>query len=345
MNILLTSAGRRSYLIKYFRQVLNGKGLVHASNSAYTIALQEADRFFISPLIYEKDYVQKIVNYCLENNISAIISVFDIDLLVLSKAKEYIESRGIRLLLSEASVVEKCNDKWKTYTFLKENHFKVPKTYKNIDSVKKALKEKVISYPLVIKPRWGMASMAIYIAENDRELEVFYQKSNSQIKKSYLKYESGLTPNEEVLIQEMLTGQEYGLDIMNDLKGEFVCVLPKSKIEMRAGETDLGQTVSPRKFQDVAQRLSDILKHEVILSVDCFIQNEEIYILEMNCRISGHYPLSHLAGTNLPRQIIEWLEGKPTRKENFRFEEGLYITKDLKPVILKVPRLKTEDVN
>ncbi len=103
---------------------------------------------------------------------------------------------------------------------------------------------------------------------------------------------------------------------------------------MRAGETDLGQTVSPLKFENVAKLLSENIKHETILSVDCFDVNGEIYIIEMNCRISGHYPLSHLAGTNLPKQIIEWLYGKPTDLNNFKFTENLFITKDLLPVIL-----------
>lgn len=50
MNVLLTSAGRRSYIVDYFKKV-NGIGKVYASNSAYTIALKRADGYFISPLI------------------------------------------------------------------------------------------------------------------------------------------------------------------------------------------------------------------------------------------------------------------------------------------------------
>lgn len=338
MNILLTSVGRRSYLIKYFKAVLKRKGQVHASNSVFTIALQEADEFFISPLIYSKNYIEVLVNYCLKKKIKAIISVFDIDLLVLSKAKQYIESKDIKLLLSEEYVVKICNDKWETYQFLKENDLNAPKTFKDIKLVLKAIEEKELEYPIIIKPRWGMASRAIYIAENEEELIVFYNKSLDQVQNSYLKYESDLTPNEPILFQEFLKGQEYGLDIINDLGGNFVCVLPKSKLQMRAGETDLGRTTSPLKFERIAKKLSDLLKHEVIISVDCFVVDGEINILEINCRISGHYPLSHLAGTDLPKQIIEWLEGNPTNMDNFKFEEGVYFTKDLHPVIINFPQ-------
>lgn len=335
MNILITSAGRRSYLITYFKQALEGKGKVYAANSEYSIALQKADGYFLSPLIYSDNYVDELIRFCKDFNIKAIISVFDIDLLVLAKAKAKIEAEGIRLLLSNEQVVELCNDKWKTHEFLLNQKINSPKTYKTLCAAKTALKSAEINFPLIVKPRWGMASLGIYMVEDSNELEFFYQKSIKDIKNSYLKYESNLTPEEMVLIQEKLEGQEYGIDIMSDLKGNYITTLPKSKIRMRAGETDLGQTVSPIKFESLAKKITKSLKHEVIMSVDCFDINGELYVIEMNCRISGHYPLSHLAGTNLPKQIVEWLEGKPTDISNYKFEEGLYITKDLIPVILQ----------
>src|SRR5690606_26374229 len=248
--------------------------------------------------------------------------------------KEYIESNGIRLILSSAEAIEVCNDKWKTYLFLKAHLIQTPITYKTLPDAIAGLNRGEISFPVIIKPRWGMASMAIYTAEDLYELEFFFDRSVKDIKNSYLKYESNLTPDEMVLVQEKLVGQEYGLDVINDLNGNYVCVLPKSKIRMRAGETDIGQTVSRAKFEKTAKILSETLKHEAILSVDCFDVGGEIFVIEMNCRISGHYPLSHLVGTDLPKQIVEWLEGGKTSMDNFRFKEGVYITKDLTPVIL-----------
>lgn len=336
MNLLITSAGRRSYLIGYFKEVLKNIGKVYASNSEFTIALQQADGYFISPLIYEENYVDALIEFCHKHSIQAIISVFDIDLLVLAKSKEKIEANGIKLLLSGAEVVEICNDKWKTFEFLTSIDIKTPQTFKSIDAVHQALDDNTIKFPLMLKPRWGMASIGIYQVNDIEELQFFYKKTKNEIANSYLKYESSFTQDEAILIQEKLKGQEYGMDVINDLKGEFIGVFPKSKLIMRAGETDLGQTVSPKPFEELARKLSESLHHEVILSVDCFDVEGELYVLEMNCRISGHYPLSHLAGVNLPKQIIDWLNNEPTNQENFHYQEGLFITKDLHPVILNL---------
>lgn len=335
MNILITSAGRRSYIIDYFKDALKSKGLVFACNSEYSIALQHSDGYFISPLIYQENYVDSIINFCVDNKIQTVISVFDIDLMVLSKYSDRFHSSGINLIISSYDSIKICNDKWLTYNFLKKNNIDTPKTYVDLLNLKEDIRRNKINYPIIIKPRWGMASLSLYIAENEEELDVLSKKSKREILKSYLKFESNLTPEQTLVYQEKLNGQEYGLDVINDLDENYICVLPKSKIRMRAGETDLGQTVNPDKFEFVSKKLSQLLKHKAILSVDCFDCDGVIKVLEMNCRISGHYPLSHLAGVNLPKQIVDWIEGKPTNKEYFNFNKGLYITKDLKPVVLK----------
>lgn len=339
MNILLTSAGRRGYLVQYFREALEPLGgKVFASNSEYTIALQKADGYFISPLIYDSKYIESIVEFCKKNAITAVISLFDIDLLVLSRAENIFKLNGIQLLLASAESVELCNDKWMTNKALEAIGVKAPRTYKSLADFNKAKKDGQIDYPIIIKPRWGMASMGIYIVYNKEELRVMHRRCLREIGESYLKYESGLTPGEEILFQELLDGVEYGVDVINDLTGSYVCNLPKSKLRMRAGETDLGQSVDPGKFEGIAKELSKLIKHKAILSVDCFEVNGDLIVTELNCRISGHYPLSHLSGANLPKQIVEWLEGKPTDMRNFNYKVGTLVTKDLTPVVLDSTR-------
>lgn len=83
MNVLLTSAGRRSYIVDYLKGKWNRK--VYASNSAYTIALKRADGYFISPLIYNPEYIPSIIKFCKEHEIKVVLSLFDIDLLVLAQ--------------------------------------------------------------------------------------------------------------------------------------------------------------------------------------------------------------------------------------------------------------------
>jgi len=334
MNILLTSVGRRTYLVQYFKKALANKGKIFASNSVVTVATQLADGYFLSPLIYEENYIDSLILFCIENKIEAVLSVFDIDLLILAKNEYKFSENNIQLILASVDKVEICNDKWKTYLFLKKHNILTPKTYVNILEVKKEISAKNLNYPIILKPRWGMASLGVFKVINEEELNVFYKKCKREIFESHLKYESSITPDNAILFQEFIQATEYGLDVLNDLEGNYIETFVKEKVSMRAGETDVGKTHSNTQFESLAKKLSLEINHKAILSVDCFKKEDQLYVIEMNCRISGHYPIAHMAGVNIPKQIINWLEGKETDYNLLKMDKDVLVTKDLIPVVI-----------
>lgn len=336
MNILFTSVGRRSYLVEYFKEALNGEGEVHVMNSSdISPAFLIADKATVSPLIYDKEYIPFLLNYCVENKITAIISLFDIDLPVLALNKHKFEKIGTKVIVADYDIVEKCNDKWKTFLFLKEKGFRVPKSYLDLEEVKKEIECGNLQYPLIVKPRWGMGSISILEAENEKELAVFYEKAKSEIKKSYLKYESKENMDACVIIQEKLKGQEYGLDVINDLDGNYVNTIIKKKFAMRSGETDCAVTVADEKAKRLGCELSQVTKHMGNLDVDIFLCDGEYYVLEMNARFGGGYPFSHVAGVNLPLAIVKWLKGESVRPELLTADIGVMSQKDIRIVQLR----------
>lgn len=335
MNILLTSVGRRTYLIEYFKEAMKCVGKVFASNSEYTYSLSHADEYVITPIIYDEKYIYFLIQYCKEKKITAIISLFDIDLYVLSKNKKRFAENGIFVVVSEENAIDICNDKWKTYEFLQVNKINCPKTYKNLLDLKKSIAENKINYPIVIKPRWGMGSIGIFIAEDEEELDLFTKKIRKQIFNSYLKYESSQNIEECILFQEKIDGIEYGLDVFNDFSSNLVSVVAKQKVAMRAGETDVAKTVDTAEYEYIAEKLSKGLKHIGDLDVDIFkTSDNRIFVLELNCRFGGQYPFSHLAGVNYPKQIVKWLLGEDTDCSLLNAKIGVLSCKDLFPVVL-----------
>jgi carbamoyl-phosphate synthase large subunit len=219
MNILLTSVGRRAYMVKYFKQALGGDGEVHVCNSDdRTVAFQYADKSAIAPLIYDDNYIPFLLTYCRENRIDVLLSLFDIDLLMLAKHKQEFAAIGTKVIVSEQQLIEICNDKWKTYLFLKEHGFRVPKTYLSLEQVLLALDKGELHYPVIVKPRFGCGSIAMSVAEDEMALLYYFRRNTRTISRSYLRYESAAV-EEKILYQECLQGQEYGADIINDLDG------------------------------------------------------------------------------------------------------------------------------
>ena len=159
MNILFTCAGRRNYLINYFKSALNGHGKVVAVDMQLSApALVDADVAKVVPSIYDENYISSIIAIVQEQNINAIISLNDLELPILAENKEKLEILGVKVLISPENVIDICFDKWKTYHFFKENGINTPLTFINIATAKKALEKNELKFPLIVKPRWGSAS-------------------------------------------------------------------------------------------------------------------------------------------------------------------------------------------
>lgn len=335
MNILLTSAGRRTYMVNYFKQALNGTGKVYASNSILTYTLLQADEYVLTPNIYDKSYIDFLISFCKEKSIQAIISLFDIDLPVLAKNKDAFEAAGIQLVVSSFEATSICNDKWKTFEFLSKIGIKQSPAFIRLNEAKKALLEGALNYPLFLKPRWGMGSIGIYKAETEEELEVLYKKLHREIFNTYLKYESAADTENCIIIQQAIKGLEYGIEVLNDLEGNYVTTFAKKKLAMRSGETDIAETVSPKPFEAIAKKISSNIKHIALLDVDCFVtENGDIYVLEMNCRFGGQYPFTHNANVNIPLQIVKWLNHEATDNSLITQKNGVRSCKELSPVIV-----------
>ena len=329
MNVLLTSVGRRAYMVKYFKEVLGAEGQVHVCNSDNkSIAFKYADKKVITPLIYDKNYIPFLVEYCKENKINIIVSLFDIDLLILAKHKMEFQKAGTSVIVSDPKIIEICNDKWITYEFLTKNGFSTPKSFLKIDDVIQNIKKGSLSYPIVVKPRYGCGSISVTIAYDEEDLVYLTKKANKKITSSYLKYESAVS-EDKVIYQECLKGQEYGADIINDLNGETQNVIVRKKIAMRSGETDIAELVDEPVIRKTLEKLGTVTKHIANMDCDVFLVDGKPYILEMNARFGGGYPFSHMGGCNLPQAIVNWVEEKNVSKEMISAKVGITAFKEI----------------
>ena len=330
MNILITSVGRRSYLVEYFKEVIKGEGKLYAANNFYTPSLSKADEYVLTPLIYDKGYVDFLLEYCKSKNISILISLFDIDLPILAMNKNKFTEAGILLIVPSPDVLKICNDKWETFHFLKNNNFPTPQTWLSPTLAMEAWQRKKVS-SIIIKPRWGMGSIGIFEAFQPDEIALLGEVCRRRIQSSYLKYESQQTPDDCVIYQEYLEGQEYGMDVVNDLQGSHRATWMRKKLAMRAGETDEAEIVDLPLLRQLASGLS-VLGHIGNLDVDVIERNGKFYVIDMNARFGGGYPFSHLAGANLPLALVAWAQGKEPEKNWKEIKIGAVGYKEILPV-------------
>ncbi len=133
---MLTCVGRRNYLVEYFKEAISPEGKVIAVNSIEnTSGMMAADIAVTSPLVNSEGYIDFLLDVSSKYEVKVIFSLFDIDLKFLSRAKKRFEEKGVLLVVSSEDVVDICNDKYRTYLWLKENQFNAPLTYLDIDDV------------------------------------------------------------------------------------------------------------------------------------------------------------------------------------------------------------------
>ena len=77
MNILFTCAGRRNYLLEYFKS-LGGVGVIACDADIHEPALYIADKWFIAPIVSDEEYIPFLLKEAKERDIDAIISLNDI---------------------------------------------------------------------------------------------------------------------------------------------------------------------------------------------------------------------------------------------------------------------------
>ena len=307
---------------------MQGKGKVHVCNSEESVAFHYADKSILAPLIYSDEYIPFLLNYCKQNHIDILISLFDIDLLILAKNKDLFEKIGTKVIVSDKEIIQICNDKWETYKFLLANNFYVPKTFISIDGLQQALNNNEVSFPIIVKPRFGCGSLSIATAYDKEDLDYLYKKSCREINSSYLRYES-CHIDQKVLFQEFLVGKEYGADIINDLHGKIQNIIIREKIAMRSGETDIATIVDIPKVKSELFRLGNLTKHIANMDCDIFIVDDKPYILELNARFGGGYPFSHAAGCDLPYAIVQWCKGEPLDGTILEAKNGIKAYKEL----------------
>lgn len=328
MNILFTCAGRRTYLLKYFKEnMAEGDKVVATDMQLSAPALQAADVKLQVPAVYDPEYVNITLKICKEQKIDALISLNDLELPILAENKAKFEALGVKVIVSDPQVIDIAFDKYKTAQWVESLGLVAPKTYVRLADVKEALAKGEIEFPLFMKPRWGSGSIGLESIADMEELDIYYNLLMKKIKKTILATAS--VGDEYIMIQEKLTGNEFGLDIMNDLTGKNVAVSVKQKLAMRAGETDKAVTVDLPEVREMGKKIGESLGHIGNLDVDIMQRADGAYcVLELNPRFGGGYPFSYEAGVNMPKAIIQWVKGEEVDPAILQPEYGKMFAKN-----------------
>ncbi|MBS4538823.1 ATP-grasp domain-containing protein [Clostridium sp. D2Q-11] len=311
MNILLTSAGRRTKLIEYFLAEFKGLGKVIVTDcDPLAPALYIADKGYIVPRIDDESYLDALKKIIKKEGIGAVLSLIDPELSLLSQWKSELEKLDVKVIVSDKEAVLTCFDKFRMFEFLKKCGLKCAETYIDIESFKADYRLNKIKFPVFVKPRKGSASIDAKVIDNIEELSLVMKR------------------NQDMLIQEFLDGKELGVDVYVDLISKKVTsVFIKEKLRMRSGETDKALSIADNELFNIIEDLVTNLKLVGPIDIDVFKIRDEYYISEINPRFGGGYLLAYECGANFPFYIKNNLIGLENSENIGNYRENIYMMK------------------
>lgn len=311
LNILILSCGTRNKIVQYFKKELKGRGKVIATDcSPLAPALYEADKHYIVPKINEDGYLDTILTICKENNVKGVLTLIDPEISLLAQNKKAFLDIGTIPIVSELDIVEMSFNKYKMYKYLVENNFPTVLTFIDKNKFYKSVEEGIIDYPVFVKPVTGSASININKIYSKEEIEILFDRYN------------------DLIIQEFMVGKEYGIDVYIDmLSKEPVSIFIKEKIKMRGGETDKSVSVKDERLINFIRDFVIKTGYKGIVDIDLFEREGNYFISEVNPRFGGGYPHAYENNINVPKMIINNLEGNINPNICGLYESGNYMLK------------------
>jgi len=310
MRILLSSVGRRGYLVKFFKESLGNNGEIWGGdNSQYAPAFAYCDKAVLLAKVTQADYADELLSFCKANNIEMVVPLIDPELEVLAAKREKFYDAGVMVVISPLESVEIAFDKYLTYKFGCDNDIAVPETAVTLEVGLELIEAGKLKWPVVVKPRKGSASANISYCHNTNQLE------------------NAFTDCPGPMIQECLEGNEYGYDLFSDRQFRPINVYCKRKLLMRAGETDKAVSVDDKELIDFGIKIATKLKIFGPVDVDVFMTQDGPKLLEINPRFGGGYPCSHLAGADYPAKLIAICSGTQLKPDLYTCPAGVYMLK------------------
>ena len=288
MNILFTGVGRRIELIQAFRNaalVLNKELKIYGADVAGTApALAYCDFVRNVVAMNAPEYIDNLLSICKEDDIDLLIPTIDTDLLVLSENKDKFKLIGTKVMISDPDKIKICRDKNNTSHFFVDCGLKAPLPVNN-------WKDYSSGYPAFIKPKDGSSSIDAYKVESEEELEVYANQVDDYI------------------VQPFVDGKEYTIDIFCDWTGNPISIVPRERMQVRAGEVLKTRIELDKKMIDESKILCKSFNPCGPMTVQLIRDKQGTdWFIEINPRYGGGAPLSMKAGAKNAEAVLKLID-------------------------------------
>jgi carbamoyl-phosphate synthase large subunit len=294
--VLLTGVGKRYDIVSAFSE---HAFTIAADPSPLAPARYAADVRVAPPPIEDPGYVPFLQEVVERHEVRAVVPLTDLDIEVLARA-------DLPAFVPGGDVARATFDKYEAHELLLRHGLPSPPTVVPPDEPE--------SYPVMVKPRRGSGARSIHPAADRVEMEFFVR---------YVE--------EPVMVQRLMGGPEFSIDILCDLDGRCLNAIPRTMIESRGGESIKGTVVHDDELIELGRRTGEALPVRGPCTVQVFRDPEVgLGITDVNTRFGGAFPAPMYAapaGRTYPELIVRMARGERIEPHVGEFRAGITFTR------------------
>lgn len=310
MNVLVSSAGRRTSLIRGFQQAVGGSGGIVLAADADPLApgLFIADRGEVLPRLGHPEYPSLLLDLCRRHEVRLLVPTIDSELELLVNLSAEFADVGTTVLVSDVEMIEAAADKRKSEAVFAASGIRIPRSWLVEDLEASALPSRVF-----VKPRRGSASLHTYVVSSDRLSTVL-----------------SMVP--EPIVQEYIDAPEITVDALLDMEGQVIHLVPRIRLKTIGGESVQGVTMPDEAVRPWLLAVLGVVSKlggRGPITLQAFLTQETPTLIEVNPRFGGGFPLTLAAGGDYPRWIVEMIANGTVAPRLGEYKKGLFMTRAL----------------
>jgi carbamoyl-phosphate synthase large subunit len=294
--VLLTGVGKRYDIVSAFAE---HAFTIAADPSPLAPARYAAHVRAAPPPIHDPAYVPFLQELVERYGVRAVVPLTDLDIEVLARA-------DLPAFVPDPEVCRATYDKFEAHELLLRHGLPSPPTV--------LPGEEPGSYPVMVKPRQGSGARSIHPAADRAEMEFFV---------GYVK--------EPVMVQRLMGGPEFSIDLLCDLDGRCLNAIPRTMIESRGGESIKGTVIDDPELVELGRAVGEALPVRGPCTVQAFRDPEiGLGITDVNTRFGGAFPApmyAALPGRTYPELIVRMARGERIDPHLGEFRSGHTFTR------------------
>ena len=270
--------------IKSLKMVGFGGKILATDSSSLSAGFFMADINEIIPQADEHSFLDRLFQIVKMYQVEVLMPSSGSDIYPYSENRKQLAEMGAEAIVSDRDKLEICRDKMLTFQTL-SNKFVLPFTTAESD--------KIDTFPVLAKPRFGKGSRGIVKIDDESDLRYIISK------------------RDDLVFQEYLPGTEYTVDVLSDLDGKPIIAVPRIRMQTKAGISTKGRVLRDPTLEMDCMKIAEL----VGIRGPCCMQMKEsaegrLKLIEINPRMGGGTIFTSLAGDNFPAMLLDMIEGR-----------------------------------